>query len=329
MLTCRSFLQAWKDEQGNEVNAGRMNLGVVTLNLPRIALESDGDFDLFWSLFNERLAIVHTALKFRINRCLEALPENAPILYKHGAFGARLKDSDSVASLFLNKRATVSIGYTGIYETVTKMFNNNAWETDPEAYAFSLDLVKQMKDYSTQWSEEDDVWYSVYSTPSESLTDRFCRLDTARFGVIPDVTDKEYYNNSFHYDVRKTVNPFEKMDFEAPYPHYASGGFIHYVEAVIPKHNLKALESLWDYSYDKLGYFGVNTPIDRCYKCGFEGEFKATDNGYVCPDCGNDDPNSCDVIKRMCGYLGQPQLRPCVHGRQEEIKHRVKHTKGE
>ena len=306
-----------------------MNLGVITINFPRIALEADGNFELFWQLFEERMDIVHEGLKFRIKRCMESLPENAPILYQSGAFyGGHLQEGEDVSKLFLDKRATVSIGYIGVYETVTQMFHNNAWETDEEAKEWSINLIRKLKEKALQWAEEEDIWYSVYSSPSESTTDRFCRLDTARFGSIKDITDKGYYNNSFHYDVRKPVDPFTKIDFEAPYPVYASGGFIHYVEAVISKHNLKALEQLWDYSYDKLGYFGVNTPVDKCYSCGFEGEFYATDEGYECPECGNNDPHSCDVIRRLCGYLGQPQLRPCVKGRQEEIEHRTKHLGG-
>ncbi len=174
------------------------------------------------------------------------------------------------------------------------------------------------------WSKESGYHFSVYSTPSESLTDRFCRLDTELFGSVKDITDKEYYTNSFHYDVRKHPTPFEKLEFEMDYPKYAAGGFIHYCEYPNLRQNPKALEAVWDFAYDKIGYLGTNTPIDHCYKCGFEGEFKATARGFECPDCGNHDPKSCDCVKRTCGYLGNPLQRPMVHGRHEEIAARAK-----
>ena len=150
-------------------------------------------------------------------------------------------------------------------------------------------------------------------------------MDTEKYGVIENITDKEYYTNSFHYDVRKAPTPFEKIDFEKEFPKYASGGFIHYVEYPKLVHNLKALEAVWDYSYDKVGYLGTNTPIDKCHECGFDGEFNPTSDGYECPQCGNNDPATCDVVKRQCGYLGQPQARPNAHGRKKEIDARVKH----
>ncbi|MEX3611082.1 anaerobic ribonucleoside-triphosphate reductase [Rothia sp. LK2588] len=165
----------------------------------------------------------------------------------------------------------------------------------------------------------------MYSTPSESLTDRFCRLDRQRFGAIENITDKDYYTNSYHYDVRKKVTPFQKLDFEKDYPFYASGGFIHYCEYPKMTHNLQALEAVWDYAYDRVGYLGTNAAIDRCFECGFEGEFNPTAAGFCCPDCGNTDPETCDVVKRTCGYLGNPMKRPMVHGRHEEIASRVNH----
>lgn len=326
-MGCRSFLDRWVNEQGEEVHSGRMNLGVVTINLPRIALESDGDIDNFWDIYEEKMKIVHDALQYRIKRCKEAVPANAPIMYQHGAFGMRLKRTDKVEKVFEKERATISIGYIGLYEVITTLFNDPDWENRPECKELSLKILEDMHLKAKKWAKEEGIHYSVYSTPSESLTDRFCRLDTAKFGSIEHITDKGYYTNSFHLDVRKDWSPFEKIDFEAPYPHFANGGFVNYVEAVIPEHNLKALEALWDYSYDKLGYFGVNTPIDKCYVCDFEGDFSPTDDGYQCPDCGNNSPDTCDVVKRQCGYLGQPQLRPNAKGRKKEIDARVKHFK--
>lgn len=325
-MGCRSFLQGWKDEQGEEVNVGRMNLGVVTLNLPRIALEAQGSQEKFWQILNERLAIVKDALVYRVERVKEAKPANAPILYMYGAFGKRLATQDSVDELFKNKRATVSLGYIGLYE-VASAFYGGAWEDNQEAKNFTLDILKELKKNADNWGNEYGYHFSVYSTPSESLTDRFCRLDTEKFGIVENITDKEYYTNSFHYDVRKNPTPFEKLDFEKDYPKYCSGGFIHYCEYPMLQQNPKALEAVWDYAYDKVGYLGTNTPIDHCYACGFEGDFNPTERGFECPECGNHDPKTCDVVKRTCGYLGNPQARPMVHGRHKEISSRVKHLK--
>ena len=327
-MGCRSFLQGWKDENGVEVNSGRMNLGVVTVNLPRIALESEGDLNKFWEIFNERMNIAEDALVYRVERTKEAAPANAPILYQYGAFGRRLGKEESVDQLFKNRRATISLGYIGLYEVATVFFGNN-WENNPEAKEFTLDIIRDMKRRVEEWSDQYGYHFSIYSTPSESLTDRFCRLDTEKFGSIPDITDKEYYTNSFHYDVRKNPTPFEKLDFEKVYPEAgASGGFIHYCEYPVLQQNPKALEAVWDYAYDRVGYLGTNTPIDRCYKCDFEGDFEPTERGFACPNCGNKDPKTVDVVKRTCGYLGNPQARPMVNGRHKEIAARVKHMNG-
>ncbi|MRI86408.1 anaerobic ribonucleoside-triphosphate reductase [Aerococcaceae bacterium WS4759] len=325
-MGCRSFLQGWKDVNGQEVNDGRMNLGVVTLNLPRIALESNGQMDTFWNLLDERLGIVADALVYRVKRVKEAKPENAPILYMYGAFGDRLQIEDKVDELFNNKRATVSLGYIGLYEVATCFYGPD-WENNSEAKIFTLDILRQLKAKADALGEQHGYHFSVYSTPSESLTDRFCRMDYDLFGSVPDITDKEYYTNSFHYDVRKKPTPFEKLDFEKDYPAFCSGGFIHYCEYPNMRQNPKALEAVWDYAYDRVGYLGTNTPIDHCYECGFDGDFDATARGFQCPSCGNRNPATCDVVKRTCGYLGNPQQRPMVNGRHKEISARVKHMK--
>ncbi|HFU3731812.1 TPA: anaerobic ribonucleoside-triphosphate reductase [Streptococcus suis] len=327
-MGCRSFLQGWKDENGLEINSGRMNLGVVTVNLPRIAMESAGNMDKFWDIFAERMAIAKDALVYRVERVKEATPANAPILYQYGAFGKRLAKTDAVDQVFKNRRATVSLGYIGLYEVAT-VFYGGAWEGNPEAKDFTVSIIKRMKELAGDWSDEYGYHFSVYSTPSESLTDRFCRLDTEKFGLVKDITDKEYYTNSFHYDVRKNPTPFEKLDFEKVYPEAgASGGFIHYCEYPVLQQNPKALEAVWDYAYDRVGYLGTNTPIDHCYACGFEGDFEPTERGFKCPSCGNSDPKLVDVVKRTCGYLGNPQARPMVNGRHKEISARVKHMNG-
>ncbi|WP_237203364.1 anaerobic ribonucleoside-triphosphate reductase [Rothia endophytica] len=342
-MGCRSFLQGWQDEAGQNVAAGRMNLGVVTLNLPRIALETaplatvaasslseqerQSALANFWSLLEARLEIARQALFYRAERCEQALAENAPILYQYGAFGMRVEKGESVRSFFTNYRATISLGYIGLYEVGTAFFGPN-WEANPAAKAFTLEILARLKQKATEWSENTGIWFSVYSTPSESLTDRFARLDSDRFGPIDHITDKGYYTNSFHLDVRKKVSPFEKLDFEKDYPAYASGGFIHYCEYPPLTHNQHALEAVWDYAYDRVGYLGTNTPIDACFECGYEGEFAPTADGFTCPQCGNSNPETCDVVKRTCGYLGNPVKRPMVAGRHREIVARVKHYDG-
>ena len=324
-MGCRSFLQCWTDpETGKEVNSGRMNLGVVTVNLPRIALEAHGDKQLFWEIFQEKMNICKVALDYRIKRTKEAKPENAPLLYMYGAFGKRLKKTDSVDEVFKNSRATVSLGYIGLYEVCTTFYGPN-WEHNKEAHDFAVSITKTMHDLCAKWEDEEGYHFSLYSTPAESLTDTFCQDDLKKFGRVANVTDKEYYTNSFHYDVRKHPTPFEKLEFEEDFPYQAAGGFIHYCEYPNLRQNPKALEAVWDWAYDHVGYLGTNTSIDQCFKCGFKGEFEATARGFKCPQCGNSDPATCDVVKRTCGYLGNPQARPMVHGRHEEIIHREKH----
>ena len=244
-MGCRSFLQGWTDADGNDVTEGRMNLGVVTLNLPRIALEAAGDRQKFWSILEERLSITRDALVCRVERCKQATPANAPILYVYGAFGQELSRTDSVDTLFKDGRATVSLGYIGLYEVAAAFFGG-AWEGNPEAKAFTIEILTALSTSTKAWTAEYGYQFSVYSTPSESLTDRFSRLDKAKFGSVENITDKDYYTNSFHYDVRKNPTPFEKLDFEKDYPVLSSGGFIHYCEYPVLQQNPKALEAVWE-----------------------------------------------------------------------------------
>ena len=332
-MGCRSFLQGWiNPETGKDEEDGRMNLGVVSVNVPRIAIESHGSKERFWKLFNERMEVAHQALQFRIMRCKQATPVNAPTLFRFGAFG-RLGASGNVDTLFKNERATVSLGYIGLAEA-TAVFYGKDWIRDhgwdPQGKEFALSIVKRMSELCKQWSKAEGYHYSVYSTPAESLTDRFNRMDREKFGEVDGVTDHDFYTNSFHYPVWLQPTPMEKLDYEKDFPYYASGGFINYCEFPCLQANPKALEAVWDYAYTiGIGYLGTNTPIDRCYECGFEGDFEPTEEGFKCPECGNSDPDRCNVTKRTCGYLGNPVQRPMVHGRHEEIAHRVKHMSGE
>lgn len=324
-MGCRSLLPQWINQKtGEEEYYGRMNLGVVTINLPRIGLESNGVEDKFWEILEERIEIAKEGLLYRLKRIREATPDNAPVLYREGAFGKRLSENDNIDSLFFNKRATLSLGYIGIYEATSCIYGLD-WEKNKEAKDFSVNILKKMKKHVDEWKEEYDIWFSIYATPSEALTHKFNIIDTEEFGEIKGITDKDWYTNSFHYEVEKSPNPFEKLDFESEYEPYTSGGFIHYTELVNVKHNLKALEDIWDYSYDKIGYLGQNIPVDKCFECGFEGEFNATEHGYKCSTCGNTNPDTADVVKRLCGYLGNPLKRPVIHGRHKEMTNRKKH----
>ena len=332
-MGCCSFLQGWiNPETGKDEEDGRMNLGVVSMNVPRIAIESHGSKERFWKLFNERMEVAHQALQFRIMRCKQATPVNAPTLFRFGAFG-RLGASGNVDTLFKNERATVSLGYIGLAEA-TAVFYGKDWIRDhgwdPQGKEFALSIVKRMSELCKQWSKAEGYHYSVYSTPAESLTDRFNRMDREKFGRIEGVTDHDFYTNSFHYPVWLQPTPMEKLNYEKDFPYFASGGFINYCEYPCLQDNPKALEAVWDYAYNiGIGYLGTNTPIDHCFVCGFQGDFEPTDEGFKCPECGNCDPDKCNVTKRTCGYLGNPVQRPMVHGRHEEISHRVKHMSGE
>ncbi|WP_459614044.1 anaerobic ribonucleoside-triphosphate reductase [Dickeya oryzae] len=324
-MGCRSFLGVY-EENGEQVHDGRNNLGVISLNLPRIALEAQGDEARFWQLLDQRLLLAKKALMTRIARLENVKARVAPILYMEGACGVRLKADDNIAEIFKNGRASISLGYIGVHETINALFSNQVHVFDDETLRQkAVEIVARLKAATESWKEETGYGFSLYSTPSENLCDRFCRLDTAEFGVVAGVTDKGYYTNSFHLDVEKKVNPYQKIDFEAPYPPLANGGFICYGEYPNLQHNLKALEDVWDYSYTRVPYYGTNTPIDECYECGYTGEFTCTSKGFTCPQCGNHDAARVSVTRRVCGYLGSPDARPFNAGKQEEVKRRVKH----
>lgn len=321
-MGCRSFLSECDDTYD-----GRNNLGVVSLNLVRLGILSGGDVSRFDLLLGESLELCKKALDTRIQALIGVKASVAPILYMEGACGVRLEADDEVMELFKDGRATLSLGYIGLHELANTMFPQepHAFESEKKQ-KFVLHVLEVMKAHTKLWKEENGFGYSLYSTPSESLCDRFCRLDSDMFGEIPEVTDKGYYTNSFHLDVRKKVTPTEKIDFESKYPNLTTGGFISYVEFPNMKLNLKGLEYVWNYTYDKLPYFGTNTPVDYCGKCDFAGEARATKDGFVCPSCGNREPQTLSVTRRVCGYLGAPNARPYIAGKQTEVINRVKHT---
>lgn len=320
-MGCRSFLHAYNGEID-----GRNNLGVVTLNVPRVALDSRGDERVFWDKLDERLELCKVALMSRIERLKGVKAKVAPILYVEGACGMRLDPEDEIMKVFENGRASISLGYIGIHETLQALFGTSTHPfEDTDKQEFGLRIVKHMADKCKEWTEETGFAFSLYGTPAESLCNRFCKADKEVYGEVEGVTDHEYYTNSFHLDVRFKTNPYYKILYEAKYPQYSKGGFICYGEFPNLLHNPEALEDIWDFSYDYIPYYGTNTPIDECYECGFRGEFNCTSKGFQCPSCGNHDPKKVSVTRRVCGYLGSPDARPFNPGKQAEVIKRIKH----
>ncbi|AGB07019.1 anaerobic ribonucleoside-triphosphate reductase [Vibrio phage VH7D] len=325
-MGCRSFLGDWKNEDGETVFDGRNNLGVVSINIPRIAIEASGDTERFFEILHERCTLAYEALMLRIKRFDDVTASVAPILYCEGAMGVRLKPTDKVSEVFKHGRSSISLGYIGLHEAVTLLSPDKDMHTFESQHKQFLaeKIVETLRAYTDAWKELTGYGFSLYSTPSESLCDRFCRLDQEKYGVITGINDKDYYTNSFHLDVFKKVNPFEKIDFEAAYPIHANGGFICYAEFPNMRDNIKGLERVWDYAYTKVAYFGTNTPIDQC-TCGWSGEAHGDSLGYSCPVCGERDPEKLNVTRRVCGYLGNPGARGWNHGKTVEMQNRVKH----
>lgn len=320
-MGCRSFLH----EHNGEID-GRNNLGVVTLNVPRVALDAKGDLQEFWELLDRRLEVCKAALMARIDRLRGVKANVAPILYMEGACGVRLGPDEEIMQVFENGRASISLGYIGIHETIQALKGNDTHPFDDNGKKqLALRIVKVMADVCKEWTEETGFAFSLYGTPAESLCHRFCKMDKERYGDVDGVTDHGYYTNSFHLDVRYRTNPYYKILYEEEFPQFSKGGFICYGEYPNLLHNPEALEDVWDFAYDHVPYYGTNTPIDECYECGFQGEFNSTSKGFVCPSCGNHDPKRVSVTRRVCGYLGSPDARPFNEGKQNEVMQRIKH----
>lgn len=319
-MGCRSFLAPWKNEDGEYVFDGRFNMGVVSLNLPQIGILSGGDEEKFWEILEKRLELVKKALMFRYELLENVTSDVSPIHWQYGAI-ARLKKGEKVTKLLQNGYATISMGYIGLYEA-TKLVTGKS-HTDPEAKEFALKVMQRLRKACDDWKAETHLGFALYGTPAESLTNRFCQIDRRRFGEIKDITDKGYYTNSYHVDVRENISVFDKFDFESEFQKLSTGGMISYAEIPNMTNNIEAVATLVKYIYDHIAYAEFNTKSDYCHECGFDGEIKLNDdNEWECPNCHNHDKSKLTVIRRTCGYLGENFWN---EGRTKEIGARVLH----
>lgn len=322
---CRSMLSPWKDENGNYKYWGRFNMGVVTLNIPYVALSSKGDKEVFWKKFDEALELVHKALLVRYNRLKGTTSDYAPILWQHGAL-ARLEPGETIDKLLVGGYATISLGYAGLYEAVRYMTGKS--HTDPEATPFALDIMKRMNEKCKEWKEKENLGYAIYGTPLESTTYKFAKANQRRFGVIEGVTDKPYVTNSYHVHVTEPISIFDKFNFESQFQELSTGGAISYGESPSMLNNVEAIMKVLSHIYDHILYAEINSKSDYCYKCGYEGEIKLDKNEetgemvWTCPNCGNHDPKEMSIVRRTCGYLGNNMWN---YGRTNEIHDRVLH----
>ena len=319
-MGCRAFLSPWKDENENYKFEGRFNMGVVSLNLPQIAIIADGDMDTFWEVLNQRLELAKEALMVRYDLLKDATSDISPIHWQHGGL-ARLEKGEKILPLLHNGYATITLGYIGMYE-MTKLMTGES-HTKEEGTKFALEVMKRMKDATIKWKEETGLGFALYGTPAESLCHRFAKIDLARFGNIEDVTDKGYYTNSYHVDVREEIDAFSKLDFESQFQKISTGGCISYIEIPNMSKNLEALEQMVEYIYDHIHYAEFNTKSDYCQVCGFDQEIIINDDGeWECPQCHNKDQSKMNVTRRTCGYLGDNFWN---EGKTKEIKNRVLH----
>ena len=319
-MGCRSFLTPWKDENGNYKFEGRFNQGVVSLNLPQIGILAEGNEEKFWALLEERLALCFEALMCRHHALEGTLSNVSPIHWQYGAI-ARLKKGEPIDKLLHDGYSTISLGYIGLYE-VTKLMTGVS-HTDPKGTNFALRLMKRLRLACDTWKLETGLGFGLYGTPAESLCYRFAEIDKKRFGEIPDVTDKGYYTNSYHVDVREKIDAFEKFRFESQFQKISSGGAISYVEIPNMRHNLEALEDVVRFIYDNIQYAEFNTKSDYCHVCGYDGEIIINDDlEWECPQCHNKDKNKMNVTRRTCGYLGENYWNV---GKTKEINARTLH----
>ncbi len=324
VMGCRSALSPWKDEDGNYKFYGRFNQGVVTLNLPDVALSSGGDMEKFWQIFDERLDLCYRALMCRHNRLKGTLSDAAPILWQDGAI-ARLDKGEKIDKLLYGGYSTISLGYAGLCECVRYMTGKP--HTDPAATPFALAVMKHMNEACEKWKAETSIGFGIYGTPLESTTYKFAKCLQRRFGIIPGVTDKAYITNSYHVHVTEDIDAFSKLSFEAQFQALSTGGAISYVEVPNMQNNVPAVLEVIKFIYDNIMYAELNTKSDYCQVCGYDGEIQIVedDDGklvWVCPNCGNRDQTKMNVARRTCGYIGTQFWN---QGRTQEIRERVLH----
>ena len=319
-MGCRSFLSPWKDEKGNYKFEGRFNQGVVSINLPQIGIIADGDEEKFWKLLDERLELCKEALMCRHYALVGTKSDISPIHWQYGAI-ARLKKGEKIDKLLYGGYSTISLGYIGLYE-VTKLMTGESLTTQ-KGHEFAIKLMKYLRATTDKWKKETNIGFALYGTPAESLCYKFARIDKERFGTIKDITDKGYYTNSYHVDVREKIDAFEKLNFESEFQKISSGGSISYIEIPNMNKNIDALESVVQFIYENIQYAEFNTKSDYCHECEFDGEIEINkDNEWECPNCGNKDHSKMTVVRRTCGYLGENFWNV---GKTKEIKQRVLH----
>jgi len=319
-MGCRAFLPPYKDEKGNYKFEGRFNMGACSINLPQIGILAGGDEEKFFEILEKRLDLVKRVGLLRYEHLKKVTSDSSPIHWQHGAI-ARLGKHESIAPLLLNGYSTVSLGYIGIYEAT--VLTKGVSHTTKKGYDFAMRIMDALNDAVKKWTKEYGIKFTLYATPAESLTQRFCNIDKKRFGIIENVTDKGYYINSFHVDVREEISAFEKFTFESKFQDKSTGGCISYVEIPNMGHNLEALETIVRFIYDNIQYAEFNTKSDYCSECGFDGEIKLNEEGdWECPQCHNKDRSTLSVVRRTCGYLGENFWN---EGRTKEINARVLH----
>ena len=319
-MGCRSFLSPWKDEDGNYKFDGRFNMGVVSINLAQIGILAGHDEEAYFDLLNKRLELVKQALLIRYERLKDVTSDVSPIHWQDGAI-ARLGAGEKITKYLEDGYSTLSLGYIGIYEATKCVIGTS--HTTEEGHAFAMKLMHTLRDAVDRWKEETGLGFALYGTPAESLTNRFASIDKATFGEIEDITDKGYYTNSYHVDVREEINVFDKFSFESEFQKISTGGCISYVEIPNMNQNVDAVLTMMKYIYDHISYAEFNTKSDYCGECGYDGEIKVNEHGdWECPQCGNDDRNTLTVIRRTCGYLGENFWN---EGRTKEITSRVLH----
>ena len=319
-MGCRSFLAPWKDENGNYKFEGRFNQGVVSINLPQIGLAVGGDEEKFWKEFDARLELCKEAIMCRHYALLGTTSDISPVHWQNGAI-ARLKKGEKIDKYLYGGYSSITLGYIGIYE-LTKIMKGVS-HTTKEGHDFAIKVMKHMEETVMRWKKETNIGFALYGTPAESLCYRFARIDKEKYGTIEDVTDKGYYTNSYHVDVREKIDAFKKLEFESEFQALSQGGAISYVEVPNMRHNLAALEEVVKFIYDNIQYAEFNTKSDYCQCCGYDGEMVINDNNeWECPQCGNKDRAKLNVVRRTCGYLGENFWNV---GKTKEIKSRVMH----